>query len=178
MNSKTIANGIQTLTGIAILIGLALVVLELRQSRELARAQLAADGWAEGMALDRSQLSENFAVTRTKACLTPNELTDSELLEMQAYNSHVMGSLRRRRGYEHIGDYNELSWARAKEDQIGQWLSTKVGRADYAVQRDRLPIWITDVADSLLETGNITSCQEGYLGQYLKLAHSENDPLL
>ena len=51
MNSQTIANGIQTLTGIAVLIGLALVVLELRQSRGLARAQLAADGWAEGMAL-------------------------------------------------------------------------------------------------------------------------------
>ena len=44
MNSQTIANGIQTLTGIAILFGLALVALELRQPRELARAQLAADG--------------------------------------------------------------------------------------------------------------------------------------
>ena len=43
MNYQSLSNWIQIVTGIAILVGLGLVVLELRQSRDIALAQLSSD---------------------------------------------------------------------------------------------------------------------------------------
>ena len=174
MDSQELANWIQIITGVAVVVGLALVMWELQQSQEIARAQLAADGWAEPMALSRAQLSEDFAVTRSKACLHPSDLTDAELLEMALYHETLLYLLQRRRGYEHIGDYGQ-SWDFAAEATIQVLLSTKSGRAYYAGRKNTLPTYIREVAEQLLKLDAFESC-EIFWGPYFDQAKGKIFP--
>ena len=63
----SILDAVQAATGLAVLIGLGLVVFELRQAEQLARAELQSEGFSQLMESRRSQLSENFAATKMKA---------------------------------------------------------------------------------------------------------------
>ena len=96
MDNQIVSTRVQIITGLAVLVGLGLVILELQQTRTLARAQLTSDGWAEVFATQRSMLSENFNQTFAKAC-HGSELSDSETVEMISYLNIVMARLSRGR---------------------------------------------------------------------------------
>jgi hypothetical protein len=69
---------IQVVTSVAVLIGLALVVWELRQSREATSSQLTSDGIAHASALSTAVMSGQTAGVLARACDDPTKLTTSD----------------------------------------------------------------------------------------------------
>lgn len=73
-----VAQWLQVVANIGILLGLILVGLQIQQSSHLTRGALFfsshIDGW---QAIDLSDKSENFSKTFAKAVLEPERLTDS-----------------------------------------------------------------------------------------------------
>jgi hypothetical protein len=174
MNNKNIVDWIQILTGVAVLVGLILVIWELQQTRELARAELASDGWGEMMASSRSEMGETFAATRAKACFAPTQLTDSEILEMRAFNYILRAEVARMRGYAHIGEY-DIGWRELAKNNIGVILGNKVGRVSYERAKGNSWPWYEEIAEEMISKKEIISCEE-YLTPIFEGVRSENDP--
>lgn len=85
MESQSLSNWIQALTAVAVLIGLALVVWELQQTRDLARAQLISDNHANLFAQHTSLMGENPAAIINKACVQPEKLTGEDITVLNSY---------------------------------------------------------------------------------------------
>jgi hypothetical protein len=151
---------IQVFTSVVIVLGLGLVVWELRQAQDLTRAQLASEGWLEMMATSRASLSENFAVTRAKACLKPTELSEAELVEMSTYHGILYDQFMRARGYSQIGRYNASSWKTLAERNFSDILSTEIGRAEYATWELRPEF--SAIVEELRANNDLYDCQEYY----------------
>ena len=178
MNSQVLTNWIQVFTGIAVLVGLGLVVWELQQTRDLVRAQLVTDGYISRSDTQRTFLGESFASTYAKACFQPEELTDAELFQMTKYAEHLRSEVIRAQGYQDIGDYS-VGWEQLARSNLSEWLSTKVGRADYAdlKKKGRLQPWVKEIAEDMLEKEEIISCAEDYK-DYFELVRAKGEPLL
>ena len=84
MNSQTVAIWVQVLTGIAVLIGLGLVVWELQQARELTLVQMGQGSMSDITQDFSAQYSEGASRALARACFLPKDLTeeDSVVLDM------------------------------------------------------------------------------------------------
>ena len=85
MRSQAITNGIQILTGLAMIIGLALVVWELQQTREVAKAQLTTDIFDEGLQISSFKIGEDLPSAFAKACEDPASLTGPDFTALNGY---------------------------------------------------------------------------------------------
>jgi len=83
--SRKIEFAIQLITGAAVLIGVILVIIELRQTRTLTFSQMSQERLA-GVIEEKSKVyGENLADVFEKSCLNPEALTVGEALIMHAY---------------------------------------------------------------------------------------------
>jgi hypothetical protein len=162
MKTQSIVNVIQTLTGLAVLVGLGLVIFELRQSRELARAELTAEGWAHGIDKELHVMGENFAEVFANACFRPQELSEIEIIQLEANFYRGMNSLRRRKSYEHIGEGKVISMEEGVQRVLKELFLTEFGRNEYRLNHSYLADWITGPGDALLETDTHTDCGEKF----------------
>ena len=149
MEKNRIFDWVQLITMIAIVAGLALVVIELRQSHTLAQQQATAETFSDLIAVQQTYLGEDFMATFAKACTNPTNLTDRELLEMRAYrNIQLIVAGRAKINQETAGfDYE---WERAAEGPMLRWLYTPVGRAQLHSLADADPE-IQALAERLLD---------------------------
>jgi hypothetical protein len=85
MNTQTFSNWIQIITGLAVVIGLFLVFIELRQAKQLASADLVSQGFAEGLSTQRDLMGEEFATVLANACMHPDDLTDDQIVALDFY---------------------------------------------------------------------------------------------
>ena len=96
MQSGKLSSWIQLATGIAVLIGLGLVIWELQQVKILARAQLTSDSAAINNSIHTAMLGEKAAATLAKACVNPEELTLHEAKILDSYyfaNANLLARL-------------------------------------------------------------------------------------
>ena len=79
----TATDWIQVVATLAIVVSIILVLIELRQSREIAEAQLISDQYAIEAGLLHATLGETPAHALAKACEHPGDLTreDTEVLD-------------------------------------------------------------------------------------------------
>ncbi len=177
MNSQTVANWIQVLTGIALLVGLVLVIFELQQTRDLVRAQLTSDGFRSLSENQRAFLGESFAETYAKACFSPDSLSDAELIQMHAYHEDQITMAARARIHTDVASHSQ-TWRQTARGRIRDWLSTKVGRAAYMSGRDKeiLASWIIPIAEDLIARGDIYDCSDDF--SYFDLVRANEEPLL
>lgn len=85
VNSQTLGNWIQIVTGLAVVFGLFLVFAELRQAKQLASADLVSQGFSEGLSTQRGLMGEEFATVLANACMHPFDLTDDEVVALDFY---------------------------------------------------------------------------------------------
>ena len=98
---------LQVGANVGILIGLVLVGIQIQQNTELTRASLLSeyiDSWAT---LDQTLQSENFAVTKARAIYTPQELSNSEMLEMHGHMYTIVDQIRRVIALNQLGMFDE-----------------------------------------------------------------------
>lgn len=90
MNTEQLNSWLQTGTGIAILIGLVLVIWELQQNREAAQSQLTTEGWHMVNQTSNAMLGESPAKVLAKSCDAPETLTTEDLIVLDQYFSEVL----------------------------------------------------------------------------------------
>jgi hypothetical protein len=129
MDSQNLNNWIQTATGIAVVVGLILVIVELKQGRDAIRSQLSSEGFTQIEQFRTSMLGEQAAEVIARACYSPNELTPTDLVVLDNYYSSVIGrNYRMKRLADRGGFYSEDDW-KAGGSGWGLLFETAAGRA-------------------------------------------------
>ncbi len=161
MDTETINSWVQTITGIAIVFGLVLVILELQQNRDAVRSQLSSDGFQIYTDFGTAVLGENAAEVIAKACESPTELTAPDLVILDFFYSELERRTLRLKTLEERGGFYGDEW---KTNELGNWtmlFETPVGRA-----RWKLPIprdqEIQVAGDMLLENWTLPDCTTLY----------------
>lgn len=129
MGKNTLSELIQSITGLAIVAGLALVVWELQQNREATMSQLTSEGYQFSTQVELPVLGEEPAEVLAKACFAPNRLTEADLFRLNGIYSQRIVNLQRLLVLESRGSfYEEGYWRTYGEFQFGIIFRTEVGR--------------------------------------------------
>ena len=100
---------IQLATLASVITGVALVVWELRQSREMVHVQLV-HGTISEISQERSAMyGENLAQTLSTACFSPADLSNDQFFMLDAYFSNQINRVIRARVQSQIGNF-ETPW--------------------------------------------------------------------
>ena len=152
---------IQVLTTIAMVIGLGLVIYESRQSRELAQLEALNQGIATRNQHVVAALGENPSDVWVKGCLSPEELTQSEVAIL--YNDIGIFFLMTERivmmqalGYGR--DFDQF-YARS---YIARYLGYRLGRADYDLYGDTWPPEIRALAADIVASDDVVDCRSWF----------------
>lgn len=95
MSKYKIDTIIQSATGIAVIIGIILVVYELNQTRRIAFTEMAQEAMRELNLRDTTIFGEDAAITLAKACNSPSELTESEKVILDSvFSTHINFAVR------------------------------------------------------------------------------------
>lgn len=96
MSKSGVENAVQIATTLAILLGLALVVWELKQTRDLASAQLISDTLITREQSNLSSMGENPIATLSKTCFAKENLTGEEVrIASIYYQTKLLESIRK-----------------------------------------------------------------------------------
>jgi hypothetical protein len=82
---KSQLDWIQIMTAAAVILGVGLVVYELRQTKDLVEAQLSVDSYVASFEADSMVLGENFSETLARINTAGSILTDAELYEYDSW---------------------------------------------------------------------------------------------
>jgi hypothetical protein len=167
MNSEKAIFWIQLSAALAVMLGLGLVIWELRQAHQLARAQLISDGFLAELEDTRALLGENPTEVIMKGCLTPDELTPAEWKTNQAYMS--LFTIRNERNFylsqlDNLGRDSEISTTLS----LRRLLGIPLFRRWYEQNKPGIPPRIKNVAERIISNGTEIPCN-GLAGeQHLK----------
>jgi len=168
---------INAVSAAAILIGLMFVLVELRQSRDIAEAQLSAEVNSGLQTFNLAIFGETAAAIQAKACYQPTELTPADIEVLTAVNRALLAQVRLMHGIQRHGlltvgsDFEEFArW------MAGGYLGTTWGRYQWTTDRKLQPQEYADVVRIFDEVRDATpkgACvwREEYEG-YLELARS------
>lgn len=168
MNSSNLFNTIQLITGVALLIGLVLVFIELRQAKELSLAELTSEGYSEAMSEFRSLMGENPAPVVAKACFEPEKVTPDEQVVLASYYSLKMAHIERIRVLELVAEFG-VPWPILARQQLAGVLNTELGRIWFE-RNFSFDAELYEIGQSLLE--DMVDCKDVYLGEEAELARS------
>lgn len=148
---------VQVATAIAVLVGLALVIYELRQTKELTRLQLTQASSDEIQSEQIALLGENGASALRKACLAPETLTDDELFVVHYFFRNRVTRVFRYKEQDDLADFDN-NWRAEGGRQLNEiagypqgkaWLS-QVNAGDPEIQAlvdfviEAPPVWKCD----------------------------------
>ena len=128
MNAQAIANWVQIITSVAVLVGLGLVVFELNQTRTLVKTQLTSDGFIIGVQQELALLGDNPGEALTRACMEPETLTPQDVLLLDRLHRGTMSQVERVRVMQQIAGFG-LEWEVVAQYSIARIVSTPFGRA-------------------------------------------------
>ncbi len=111
--AKNIVDWVQVVTGIGVIIGLILVIVEIRQSREIARLQIISSDFSITANERFTMMGENLADVMAKACEDPNEISHSDWLIISSRYAEVLNRIRRGYAYSRNSTiYSDFDWQR------------------------------------------------------------------
>ena len=170
MTDNKLFNWVQMATGFALLIGLVLVFIELRQAKSLSLAELTSEAYAEAMADFRTIMGENPAPTIAKACYEPETLTPDELVVLNAYYNSKVAQVSRLRVLEEVADFG-VPWEEVARQQLIEVMATKTGQLWFEAQVKQDPV-MYEIGRELIELN--VSCT-GFLNSIALLPESIYD---
>lgn len=117
----------QIATGLALLLGLALVWVELRQAKSLSLAELTSQGFSELTDNARTIMGENPAISISKSCFAPETLNEEDMVVLDAYYRAQAAQIDRLRILEAVADFG-VPWQQYAEQLLADVLSQEFGR--------------------------------------------------
>lgn len=127
MNNRTLVSWVQVITGIALLLGLALVMFELRQAKSLTLAELVSQGYGEALEDNRALMGEETALALAIACYAPKQLNDAQMVMINAYFTNQVLQASRWRVLDNIADFG-VPWREIAQQQLTSVLAIPLGR--------------------------------------------------
>jgi hypothetical protein len=155
---------VQIATGLALVLGLVLVLIELIQARTLATLQLTSDGFGEAYAYKRQLMGENPSPILVKGCLHPELLTEAEIaVNMAAIDYRYDTIMYLLQMTEISGD--AFDWQPMAAYNLKVIFSTKLGRVEYDKFKDDPTRWdpkILTMARKIIEDGDYIPCEKRF----------------
>lgn len=124
---RGVKNWIELLTLVGVFIGLALVILQLRQNEELIRFQIATEIRVNQDNNRNAVKGEQFSRALAKLQTSPESLTDEELLQFQAHARSILSELSFRRTLAEVGIFKG-DWTTWLESETCELFDNSVGR--------------------------------------------------
>jgi len=152
---------LQFLSNIAILLGIALVVLELQQTQTLVRAQLSSDGYMAMLEHSNTMMGESPEIILQKACFQPETITPQDVLILAEVFGAKARLAMRNKDIEDIAGLN-IDWEIMARTYFRQVLETEIGRNFYAQSKRGLKNELQEIADEILAGSNGRDCAERY----------------
>jgi hypothetical protein len=150
MDSRRITDWVQTLTGLAVVLGLVLVLWELQQSRDVALAQLTSDGFMQYSNISAAQIGEELPLAIEKACTNPESLLVRDLAALHAYYSALLDiPTRVLRIDARTGLYPDV-WQDVARGELSLIFATSAGRAWWQTEHQNYPDEFRQVGDDAL----------------------------
>jgi hypothetical protein len=164
MDSQKISDWVQIVTGVAVLVGLGLVVWELSQSRDVAYAQLSSDGTDQYLQHAVPKMGENPATALAKACNDPHSLSDEELVVLDAYFTVIVAVPLRAYNITRRSGLYEAQWENLVRVMFPLILRSIPGRTWWANEKAVYPPEIGTLVDSF--AGSSPSNEECWIGDW------------
>ena len=158
-----ISHLIQLATAFSVLVGIGLVVFELRQAKAIATANLIAQQFQFGSAQTTAMLGDNAAQSWVKGCIDPEALDPEDvaildIIHWSIFNKiNLLGILRDRANL----DLELTSYAEGVAKEI---FATPYGRSWWEVNRAGLPVALVSLGDPILADIGPPRCLETYKG--------------
>jgi hypothetical protein len=136
MDIKKIGPWLQIAGNLAVLAGIALLAVEINQNSLLVRAQLESEMNAGWIDIDASKQSETFAETLATAIDAPEELTTTQMVELDGYLFTYMDQLARHLSRVALG-LEEQPLADLVENSIDDFFGNRYAHAWWAETRHK-----------------------------------------
>jgi hypothetical protein len=166
MNNRSIFEIVQVVTGLAVVAGLILVVLQLQQAQEIARKQQANVTRTGYDTVTMTEIGEVLPDALARACETPETLTGPDLVALNAYYlSHIIYVL-----YSYWEDEEEISspisWRDYAHSSFDAVFLTAAGQAWWKEQVRHndlnMPAELMELGNDLLESAPTTCYFDGW----------------
>jgi hypothetical protein len=158
MRQERLLDAVQLGTLVALLVGVLLVVWELRQTRDIARIQIAAAGSEQYSQRVQAMMGEESAAALARACDTPRELTTEDLIVLEHLHTELLNNLRSAYAIERLADDMAVFDWRAWKGNFRRIFATEFGRWWFASLASVEPE-IRAAADAFLAESGTPDCR-------------------
>jgi hypothetical protein len=149
MNSDRISRWSNTLSNIALVGGLVLVAIQIRQNTAITRAQLLNDYYLADMQLELAMMGDDPAASFTRAVFDPGALTEYDAAVLDRYFNYGVVQVRRLRQMDELGLADE-GW-QVRIDYLRWHLGNEAGRRWWSqTRRDDAGDDVVAAIDSVL----------------------------
>ena len=173
MKSQHISNIVQVLSTVSIAIGIFLVIYEIRQTREIAMAQIAVSNTDASLQVYLALGGEDPSPLMSKACLSPDQVTAQDLSTLDAVFSAFVARAARE---VIVVIYSDLSEEWRRETAAALWLErlfwTEHGRWWWDANKSRYAPALVSLGDWVKGEIGSVSCSE-YARKFESLAPFE-----
>jgi hypothetical protein len=173
MKQSTVTDWFQIVTSIAVIVGLILVIVELRQTKVLVRAQLASE---YNTAWDQRRftlMGEDAALVVVKVCSDPGTLTMRDVVIYKALLDDLWGRVWRLRHIEAFTDLG-IPWENEAAQTLRNSLHSAHGRWYAAhIAPTKWGPALTDIAARFVDANDYDDCGDG-LNSFLELENPDD----
>ena len=153
MKIENLNTRLQILASVGVIIGLFIVAYELKQTKDLAQAQIMDQTYTDLRNGYQNLMGENPASSITKACTNPSELSPEDIVILSAHLSEQYVQIIRWYKLEEVADFG-IEWKVAGIDPYRTILSTQFGRAWFTRAKEFWPSELAAYGDELLESND------------------------
>ena len=148
MNRDSITPWLNFAANIAVVAGLILVAVQIRQNTAITRAQVANDYFLADMQLELVMMGDNPAASFVKAVYTPNELTPEDAAIIDRYFNYGLVQIQRLERMNELGLAD--SWWQNRIDYLRWHLGNDVGRRWWSYSRQFFSADVAAQVDTVL----------------------------
>lgn len=163
MDSGKIASWIQITATVGVLVGIILVVIELRQAKAIAHANITAQFFSEIGQNNRVQMGENPAAVLSKACLSPSEITNEDLFVLEGYFVSRWALADRSYRLELVGEFG-TPWEAVARKSLQPIVRLEHGRKWLTQNVSAYNPGLSEVVSRLLEDTKDVPCEVSLSG--------------
>lgn len=158
MDTGKFVHWMQILAPIGMLLGVVLVIAQLNQTQNLVRLQLYTEIELNRQQLDSTVLGEEFSLTLAKLRSSPNQLTDAELYQFEAYADSLIRQLDLYRVLYDQGVFT-IDWRFHVRNQVCTSFNHPVGRSHLELRKNAINS--TELHQELVEQVNRCAQEDG-----------------
>ena len=159
MNEQSLNTRLQIFASLGVIAGLLIVAYELKQTKDLAQAQIMDQTYTDLRSSSQNLMGENPSVSIVKACYNPSELTHEDVVVLNGYLSEQRVQIVRWYMLDQVGDFG-INWRVAGLEPYRTIFATEFGRAWFDRVKTLMPLEIAQYGEELLRKDEGWSCAE------------------